>query len=230
MILLGPNFKQAIPPRTKFSWDSGRSLEELPDDWGALSLEVKFTEDNGAVITRSEITYEESEDGGRVSHARMLDSLRIPFTPRQLTVSGVAGMEGRLPRGRLRALINLVTCQEDMDNLCWGVLRRYAVSENRFPNPPRNVRLNAWSAIKQAQRKAKIPQGISLSPPDDFWTKSLPDGRTFWCTTNLVQIRMGGKVLSLQRRRALDELLDPDQCPSDDTGPGQLPDNLSTAH
>lgn len=221
-MIVGSNFSESILPKTKGSRDSGISLEDVPDGSGGLSLEVRFTEDNCAVITPFEITDEVSEEGGHVSHARMLGSLRIPFTPRQLTVSGVAGMEGLLPRGRLRALINLVACQVDMDDLSWGVLRRYAVAGNFPPNPPPKVRRNAWNVIRQARRKAKILQEISFSPPDGFWTKSIPDGGTLWRVSNQVQVHMGGKVLALQKWRDLDELLNPDQCPSENSEPGQL--------
>lgn len=122
--------------------------------------------------------------------------------------------------------MSLVKCQEDMDDLCWGVLRRYAVAGNRFPSPPRNVRQAAWSAIKQAQRKATLPKGL-FSPPDGFWIKPLPGGRTFWFTTELVRVPIGSKGFKLQMCRALDELLDPLHCPSEITDSAILSEQAS---
>lgn len=217
--IIAEDLRVEIPPKGTIDWDSGSALADiLAEGHVGLSLHVRL-EDGICVVSLVQVNEEAAQAQGTVARGRILSTTRCPIPQLELTAKRTAGIAGDvIPRGRLRALIQSVTNQEQMDDLCWCVLRRYAAHHRCLPNPPHNIRRNAHSAIKRA-RKCLPPEPCIPLSPEGFWSRNVPEtSGVQWPTTVPLEIQLGNKVIEVYGWRPLDELLDPLTCPSQSDG------------
>lgn len=98
-----------------------------------------------------------------------------------------------------------------MYDLCWAVLYRYAVVRGCFPSPPIPIRISALSSIKRAWKRAGVADSLRHAPAEFLTVGPLPDLSTeIMLTQEPVRFQVKNKIITAKLGRPAHELLEPE--------------------
>lgn len=220
-VLNANNFRCVVEPKSSVAWSSSRSNREIEES-GEIPFIWSFRiDESGNLTIRFSERFGESKNcDGQVEYRREYKTIRIPIIKRQITDQGISGTKSDvLPKGRLSALMKYVETPEQMDSLCWGVLRRYSVASRQPINPSNALRGNASKVIRTAQRRAGASAWL-CGLPVGFWTDSIPEREAdLWTISRPIFIKgmFKNKNILWYNQRLLSDLLDPAICPASQT-------------
>ena len=173
-----------------------------------LDLHVEQNELRWTVTEIGDVTQDAE---WRSTSGKIIGSGSTPLKRRTVTWEGVSGVEGEvLPRGRLPALMKGVGKPEHMYALCWAVLRRYIFHKKRLPNPPRQIRQQAYESIKRAWNRANVDNWLRKLPAT-FWSEHVPTSEgAIWPMYETLDLRLFDLIILIDLGQPLEVLLHPE--------------------